>query len=92
MKNYEKYTLEEFSGFLLKKIKIVFKDTLTDNTEKTMVGEILECHTGKKTLSLERTVNESRFPFLCIFLNKSDNKEYSIVVKSIKEISFLNEK
>lgn len=92
MKNYEKYTLEEFSEFLLKKIKIVFNDTLIDNAEKKMLGEILECHTGNKTLSLERTEIVSGFPFLCVFLNKDDNKEYTILVKNIKDISFIDEK
>jgi len=92
MKNYEKFTLEEFSEFLQKKIRIVFNDTLIDATEKTMVGEILECRTSKKTLSLERTEIESRLPFLCIFLNKDDNKEYSILVKSIKCISLIDKK
>lgn len=90
MKNYEKYTLEEFSEFLLKKIKIVFNDTLIDDIEKTMVGEILDCHISKKTTSLERIKIESRFPFLCIFLNKDDNKEYTILVKSIKNISMID--
>lgn len=90
MKNYEKYTLEKFSEFLLKKIKIVFNDTLNDNTEKTMVGEILDCHTSKRTTSLERIEIESRFPFICIFLNKDDNKEYTILVKDIKDISMID--